>query len=179
MPKAILSLIFSVLFLNITAQNIKFDLIQKALNAPQFTKQVNRQTAFNQNKPLTIYLDSSLIFNKNYNFNNKELVYYDISDPVNRMSPSYNFIFSKISFGEKQTHIGYTFYPNWLILHNGKEFPSYNNNTVIQVYCILEKKEGIWNIKSSTVTDINFPEWMYKKGSGFDYISNNYIPMGK
>ncbi len=177
MTKAILCLIFTTLLLNVSAQNIRFDLIQKALNAPEFVVQVNKQTAFNETKSLTIYLDSSLIFDKQYHFNNKKLEYYDINDPVNRMSPSYNFIFNKLSFGEQKAHIGFTFYPNWIIRHNEKEFPSYNNSTVMKVYCVLEKKTDTWIIQNTTITDIYFPNWMYEKGSGFDYISNHYIPL--
>lgn len=179
MSKAILSLIFTVLFFNTNAQNERFDIIEKVINTPNFVKQVNKQTAFNQDKPLTIYLDSSLIFKKNYTFNRKDIEYYDITDPVNRMSPSYNFIFNQLSFGKEKAEIGFTFYPNWLIRHNDKEFPSYNNSTVMKVYCIVIKQNNEWIIQNTTITDIYFPKWMYKKGSGFDYISNNYIPLGK
>lgn len=179
MTKAILSLILTVLTLHFTAQNNKFDLIQKTLNAPEFVNQVNKQIAFNKNKPLTIYLDSSLIFKQNYTFNNKDVEYYDITNPTNRISPTYNFIFNQLNFGEKKVEIGFTFYPNWLIRFQEKEFPSYNNSTVMKVHCILIKNDNKWTIKNTTITDIYFPKWMYEKGSGFDYISNNYIPLGK
>ncbi|MCT4583037.1 MAG: hypothetical protein N4A35_16625 [Flavobacteriales bacterium] len=177
MFKVILSLILTTLFLNFSAQRIRFDLIQQALNAPQFVTHYNQQTAFNKDKPLTIYLDSSLIYQEQYTFNQKQLEYYDITDPINRMSPSYNFIFSKLSFGSTQAQIAYTFFPNWLVQFNGTSYPNYNNTTVIKVDCQLVKKDNKWTISQTKITDIYFPDWMYEKGSGFEYISNHYIPL--
>ena len=96
MIKYLLLFITALIALSFNAQKERFQIIEQAINLPIFIKLVDQQTIFNTEKELTIYIDSSLIELQKYTFNKKKIGYYDISDPINRMSVTYNFIFTKL-----------------------------------------------------------------------------------
>ena len=177
MIKYLLLFITALIALSFNAQKERFQIIEQAINLPTFIKLVDQQTIFNTEKELTIYIDSSLIELQKYTFNKKKIGYYDISDPINRMSVTYNFIFTKLDFDTNEAQVNFTFYPNWLIEVNGNKQPSYNNGNFIKVECLFSKENKCWKLKKSTLHDIEFQDWMFAKGSSFDYITEHYRPL--
>lgn len=177
MMKYLILFSYILLTYNFYSQTERFNIIEQAINLPDFVTLVNQQTIFNTEKELTIYIDSSLIETKKYQFNNTKIEYYDISVPLNRMSVTYNFVFTKLDFTPKEVQIDFTFYPNWIIETNGRKFPTYNNGNYIKVESTFYKEGNKWILKNHTIHDIEFQDWMYEKGSGFDYITKNYIPL--